>query len=359
MRTLYRAQRSERAVAVLERKVGMVEGYWTPLAAHQGAMRVSHLTPREAEEVLATLGGMHPSKSSLDRLPKALSARWEAQRPQCEAQVREATVQVPDEARSVVVSLDGVMAPMKAGGKYREAGCATVSLVDGDGQRLDTVRMARMPESNKTTLKTMGAAEVEAILSQRPELRVVKVADGAKDNWTFLSRALPEGVELIDFFHAAEQLSDAFDAACGNASPKASAQFEKSRHRLRHEPGGVETVIRALVYLRSKHPHRERIAQVLGYFRGHRHRMRYAEAKAQRLPIGSGVVEAACKTLVAERLKRSGMRWGHCGGQAILTLRALVQSGRFDAGWSLLSQSYRAQVSCPHNVVPLRIKKTR
>ena len=69
-RTLYRARRGERAVAALERKVGIVEGYWTPLAARQGAMLVSHLTPRDAEEVLATLGHMQPSKSSLDRLPK-------------------------------------------------------------------------------------------------------------------------------------------------------------------------------------------------------------------------------------------------------------------------------------------------
>ena len=158
----------------------------------------------------------------------------------------------------------------------------------------------------------------------------------------------------IDFYHATEHLKDAFDAAHGAHSPKAAAQFEKYRHLLRHEPDGVERVIRALVYLRSKHPTTRRIAQVLGYFRGNRHRMRYAEAKAKGLPIGSGVVEAACKTLVTERLKRSGMRWGPRGGQAILTLRSLVQSRRFQHAWSLLAKSYRAPVSCPDNVVPLR-----
>ena len=143
-RTLYRARRNEPAVAALERKVGIVEEYWdrTPLAARQGAMLVSHLTPRDAEQVLATLGHMQPSKSSLDRLPKALSARWEAQREAFEATVREAAVEVPEAARAVVVSLDGVMAPMRGG--YREAGCATVSLVDGDGERLHSVRMGRM-----------------------------------------------------------------------------------------------------------------------------------------------------------------------------------------------------------------------
>ena len=353
-RTLYRARRGERAVAALERRVGIVEGYWTPLAARQGAMLVSHLTPRDAEEVLATLGHMQPSKSSLDRLPKALSTRWEAQREHFEATVRKASVKVPETARAVVVSLDGVMAPMRHAGGYREAGCATVSLVDAEGERLHSVRMGRMPESHKATLKTMVAAEVEAVLGQRPDLTVVKVADGAKDNWTFLSGALPEGVELIDFYHAVEHLKDAFDSAHGADSPTAAAQFKKYRHRLRHEPDGVERVIRALVHLRSKYPGNERIEQVLGYFRGNRHRMGYADAKAKGLPIGSGIVEAACKTLVTERLKRSGMRWGARGGQAILTLRSLVQSRRFDRAWSLLAKTYRTNVACPDNVVPLR-----
>ena len=67
------------------------------------------------------------------------------------------------------------------------------------------------------------------------------------------------------------------------------------------------------------------------------------------MPIGSGVVEATCKTLVTERLKRSGMRWSERGGQAILTLRALLQSHRFESGWSLLLQTYRADVSAPDN----------
>ena len=82
--------------------------------------------------------------------------------------------------------------------------------------------------------------------------------------------------------------------------------------------------------------------------------MGYAQAKDRGLPIGSGVVEATCKTLVTERLKPSGMRWSERGGQAILTLRALLQSNRFDSGWPLLSQTYLADVSAPDNVVPMR-----
>ncbi len=77
---------------------------------------------------------------------------------------------------------------------------------------------------------------------------------------------------------------------------------------------------------------------------------------ANNLPIGSGVVEAACKTLVTQRLKRSGMCWGIDGGQTVLTFRALAQSDRFDNAWRLVSQMYKKDISLPGNIVPLPVR---
>ena len=85
--------------------------------------------------------------------------------------------------------------------------------------------------------------------------------------------------------------------------------------------------------------------------------MRYSHTQARDLPIGSGVVEAACKTLVTQRLKRSGMRWRHAGGQAILTLRSLLQSSRFESAWELLSMTYRQNVTVPDNVLAFPCKR--
>lgn len=367
-RTLYCSGR-ETAVVPMEWRAGIVAGQFTPRAARQALWAVTHLTPQEAEGLFREVGNMSPSKSSLDRLPKACSAQWEAQRPQFEAQLREALV-IPEAAVTVAVSLDGVMTPMKDGARsakrgaafaegrhtqgpagYQEVGCATLSFYAVEGERLSTVRMARMPEAKKATLKTMLAAELAEVQRQRPGLRLVKIADGAKDNWTYLSAALPTGEEVIDFYHAAEHLKRAFEAAYGENTPKARTQFETYRHLLRDEHDGVEKVIRAITHLRDQHPRRAALGRELGYFRQNRRRMHYAEAKAQRLPIGSGVVEAACKTLVTQRMKRSGMRWRDAGGQAILTLRGLVQSNRFDQGWRLLAQCYRANVAAPDNVV--------
>ena len=137
--------------------------------------------------------------------------------------------------------------------------------------------------------------------------------------------------------------------------PRDSRRYRKAHgHADRSGWGGVGRVIRALRHLRLQHPGNERIAQALGYFSNNQHRMGYADANDNNLPIGSGVVEATCKTLVTERLKRSGMRWSMHDGEAILTLRAWLQSHRFDSGWAVLSDTYRSEVAAPKNVVPLR-----
>jgi len=370
LRSLYGSGRSgERALCPLELRAGIVGGRWTPLAARQASFVVAHMTPQEGEDLFRELGNMQPSKSSLDRLPKQLSARWEAQRLTFESALRDQE-SVPAPAVTMAISLDGVMVPMKDGARqqkrdkaqaegkdlggprgYQEVGCGTVSFYDAEGHRLLTRRMARMPEAKKASLKTMLSEEIAAALQQRPDLTLVKLADGAKDNWTYLGAALPPGVELIDYYHACDHLKDAFDAAYGEKSKHSKAQFEKYRYILRDATEGVEKVIRALVHLHSTHLRAKKLTTELKYFRRRRHRMRYAEAQANALPIGSGVVEAACKSLAIERMRRSGMRWRHRGGQAILTFRALHQSERFDRGWKLLSETYKPTVEIPENVV--------
>lgn len=370
-RTLYSTGQGDPASCPMELGAGIVEGRWTPLAARQATWVVAHLTPQEGEELFAQIGGMTPSKSSLDRLPKALSERWEAAKPEFERALREAET-VPAAARAVAVSLDGVMVPMKDGGRtgkrdraraegkqtkgpagYCEVGCGTLSFYDKDGTRLSTIRFARMPQEKKVELKDMLTEELHRVLEQRPHLTIVKVADGARDNWDYLSAQLPVGVEVVDFFHAAEHLRRALAEAYGETSKKGLVQFQKLRAVLLEDDDGVAKIIRALCYQRDKHPHNRQIQAELTYFRRNCDRMRYAEVAALNLPIGSGVVEAACKTLVTQRMKRSGMRWLHAGGQAILTFRSLLQSNRFERAWPGLVETYKAAVTVPDNVVPL------
>jgi hypothetical protein len=379
MRTLYSTrQGGERAVAALDLRAGVLGGFWTPWAAKQATWVVAHLTPQEGEDLFARLGSMQPSKSSLDRLPKEESTRWERDRLRFESALRDAE-QVPAEAVTAGVSLDGVLVPMKdderaakraqaeAEGKiacgpagFREVGCATLSLYDATGERLKTIRLGRMPERNKATLKASLTEELNRVLAERPDLTIVALADGAKDNWSYLDWELPaRSISIADFYHVAEHLHAALAAAYGEVDPRCRVQFEKLRHVLRHDRHGVDKVIRALAHLRDRHPRRRKIAIELAFFRKNRHRMRYATWAAKKLPIGSGVTEAACKTLATQRMKRSGMHWRHDGGQAILTFRALAQSDRFDRGWALLAATYTRRVVVPENIVSINSARMR
>lgn len=354
-RNLYQPVGGGRTICPLELQSGIVEGTWTPRAARVMATVVAEIPPTDAARVIAEFGGMTPSGSSLDRLPKRLSERWEEHRIEWEETLR-AQDRVPKNASTIAVSLDGVQVPLKRKevqddpknkNGYREASCGTVSYLDKEGNRLSTVRFARMPEGKKKTLKRQLEAEFAWAMLQRPNLRVVKVADGAPDNWEFL-QSLGDGdaVEILDFYHAATHLKDAADAIHGAETPDARALFESWKTTLKEDPEGAAKVIRAVRYRRdqAEGADRKTLTSVLKYLRTMKSGMEYHAYKALGLPIGSGVVEAACKTLVGERLKQSGMRWTTRGGQAILTLRGLLQSNRWDNAWAILARSYKARV---------------
>jgi hypothetical protein len=143
------------SICPLELRAGIINGYFTPRAARQAGFVMAQLTSGESEALFAELENMRPSRSSLDRLPKALSPHWESQRSEWEAALREQET-VPTAAAVVAISVDGVMAPIKGGDKsgkqnqpgkhasgptgYKEVGCGTVVLYNDQTERLQTVR---------------------------------------------------------------------------------------------------------------------------------------------------------------------------------------------------------------------------
>jgi hypothetical protein len=273
---------------------------------------------------------------------------------------------LPEQATVLAISVDGVMAPMKGPGRSakrdlpgkhasgpagnKEVGCGTVVLYDAEGERLQTVRYGRMPESKKVTLQHQLEDEVASIVAVYSDLIRVHLADGAEDNWRLMKeleqnvgQSAPQTwIEIVDFYHACDHLKNACDAAWRESTPRGKAEFERLKTLLKEADDGAEQIIRVLKYQRShargnKHA---RLTAELTYFRNQRPRMHYAEYVRKKLPIASGVMEASCKTLVTQRLKRSGMAWTPPGGQAILTLRSLIQSGRWQPAWELLRADF-------------------
>ena len=322
--------------------LGLTEGGLTPAAAQFAMRLLSCLTARESADILKQVTGEAPSISTLVRLSAKAGRCLEECSTEVMNDLREQE-EVPEGAAIVQVSLDGVMMRMNAekigddvieDARWREASCGVVSLLDKDGNRLWSRYSGRLPEGNKLSLKTQIRQELSHLIGQISDLKLVVCADGAKDNWTF-SKSLNPDKEVLDFWHAAEHLKRAADAAFGS-DEKATKWFKAKRHTLRDDPNGVNKVIYALRYLLRKGRGRAEIRKTLGYFRNNRSRMNYYHLAKDGYPIGSGEVEAANKVLVTQRLKRSGQRWGRDGGQGVLSFRALLKSDRFDRAWAMI-----------------------
>ncbi len=147
------------------------------------------------------------------------------------------------------------------------------------------------------------------------------MADGARDNWTFLESLSPD-VMPVDFWHAAQHMKAAADTAFGADTAAGTAWFGKWRHVPPHDPGGVGRVTGAMRHLLRRGKGADDVRRELACFRGNRRRMHYADAANAGHPIGSGSVEAANRVLVTVRMKRSGQGRGRDGGQGVLTFRS-------------------------------------
>ncbi len=323
--------------------LGLMGGWMTRPAAEAAVMTVAHCTYQDAEQLLQKAGAMTPSASALQDLVTAVHEHWSTAEETVIPQVREAEG-IPGAAVSAAISLDGVMVPMRPGedGRaeacWREASCGTVSFLDREGTRLGGVCLARMPEAGMASLKARLLSEVAKVQEARPDLVLVAAADGALSNWEFLAKLDPHA-EVLDVWHALEHLH-----VVAQSARDPDGWFEKWRGVLMNEHGGVERVIRAIRYLRdSCHRGRGDVERELEFFRKNRSRMRYRALQDRNLPIGSGVVEAANKSIVCKRFKGSGMRWSMEGGQAIMTFRALILSGRFGRAWNALAANDNAK----------------
>jgi len=357
-RTLYRTTRNGPTFCPLELNAGLIEYFWTPQAARQALHLVSLNTPAEAEGIFKEFGLMSPSKSSLDRLPKKLHEHWKSNRLTLEKKLM-ADFKIPDEAALCAISLDGVMIATRyakvlpGDSKWSEACCGTMSFFDHDGNLLHTQFLARMPEHKKKTLKAQLKKQLAEIKQRRPDLEILKIADGARDNWTFLNDEIKEGDCVLDFYHASTHLHDAMEAIYGKNNLQTQVEYEKYRHILRHEEKGIIKVINHLKYQLKKIPKKYQLKTEITYFTRHRSRCEYARLAQENKPIGSGIVESACKTVLQMRCKRSGQRWEEYGGQAILTFRSILLSKQMNDAWKLVKNFYLKPIDPPKNVIKL------
>jgi uncharacterized protein YeeX (DUF496 family) len=371
-RNLYQADVGGTAYVPLDHAMGAAGHYALPDVRNAVAYLTAFVTPREVADILQRLAAYHPSEKAVRRITNELGEWLETHEDDA---LREIAQQesLPSNTEAVVVSMDGVNVLMREPGKkrgrpperpyteeksqgnrtsYKNAMVGTISLYsteieEKDGKkrvrpkRLSGTYVARMSEERFPTFKEKLEREVREMEKKLDsEVGRIVLMDGALGLWKYVDdNPLFDNYEkLVDFFHATEHLSSAAEAIFGKGSEEGQTWYHRYRDKLKHEDGAVDKLLRSIdYYLKTYEFSKERREALIfeqTFFTRNASRMDYARFVRAGHPIGSGPVESACKTIVKQRLCRSGMRWSTPGGQHILSLRTIVKSNRWDALWA-------------------------
>lgn len=350
----------EASIFPLEIHLGIEAGLATPALAEQvGLWSVDH----SQQQVLALLQHHQEvrwSVTSLRKLTRSLcegmtSFRQSAQEEQLLKWLAFAHKSQGFHPVVLAVGRDGVMVPIRNEG-YQEASTATLSVYTRTGKRLGTVYLGQMPQPGQGGLSSQLTDLLKATLGRwqrrggrKPRLVYLtdrgyhqhdyyhKVLKKLADPWQPGKRLTWEWV--LDFFHVVTYVAKLADAIFSKES-KRSLWFTKMRHWLRCRVGGISNLLRSALctwdQAKKTKAREKEFWQAYRFLRRNSPHMKYAGYRQEGLPIGSGVTEAACKTVFSQRLKCSGMTWKKESGQVIVDLRVIRLSGV----WQEVHQSY-------------------
>jgi hypothetical protein len=304
----------------------------------------------QGREQLALLAGLEVTTKAVERQAEALGAEIAAQQ-QAEIQQglqRKLSPLGGPEIPVLYVEMDGTGVPVvsaetegRAGKQGAQARTREVKLGCVFTQTtLDAHGRPRREEGSTTYTGAIETAEsfgrrlyVEA--QRRGWDRAKKQAvlgDGAPWIWNLTEEHFPGAIQMVDLYHARQHLWELSGQLWPSDERRRRRWTRKREKKL--DAGRIESLVRDL---RSLSPPTqeaaERVRHEADYFAANAPRMRYPTFRRQHLFVGSGVVEAGCKTIVGSRLKRSGMFWRVRGANAIIALRCSRLSGKFQDYW--------------------------
>lgn len=334
-RGIYQSNKAQRSICPLELKLKFINDYVSFAAAEYICYSLASMTLGEFIKHCKKWTLMKPSEGTVRRVLDYVGRFLESSDFLDMIRSQET---VTKEAVTLAMSIDSTCINIRREG-WRHATAGTISIYDTQGNRLDTVYVGRMPETGKVKAKRMLDKEVAAIIAKKKFKHIVCIADGARDLWRYFRRKYPDAIHVVDFFHVCEHLSK-LSALLFESRSEAQSWYKKYRTILKEDPKGASKVIRAARYRRSLVKENPEIETEIKYLQHNRTRMNYFELRQKKLPIGSGVVEAACKNLIGARMKKSGMRWTIDGGQTVLTLRSIILSNRWENFWSYFIEQH-------------------
>jgi hypothetical protein len=351
--------------------LGIEAGMATPALAERVGRWGTDYTQHEALEMLKNDHGVEWSCTSLRKVLGSLRAgmaphREGAQVDQLVNWLEQARTSKGRFRPTLSVGRDGIFVPLRHG-VWQEGATATVSVLDRRGKRVGTMYLGQMPQAGQVTLTAQLSSLLKAVLSRvdSENLRLVYVSDEGHHPSTYYHHVLKkmvdprrpwrvlEWIRIVDFYHACQYVQQLADTIFG-VGAEAQSWAKEMRHVLKTKADGVARVLKSASALRRR---RGPCGQAKLYDKAYRYIkkrtqwMRYHLYKRQRIPLGSGITEAACKIVFTQRLKRSGMSWTIAGGQVILDLRVI----KLSRVWQEVHRRYL--VSKPMPVVHLETAK--
>jgi hypothetical protein len=212
---------------------------------------------------------------------------------------------------------------------------------DALGDRQHTIYIGATPEYGKASVPARLEREIGRTKERYPKATYIGIADGAASNWQFLKSHTQE--QILDFYHASGYLGAVAVALYPEDLAQQKPWLTESCHQLKHDSGAATQLYEPMLELSVSQTHSKTIQENLDaavtYFRDHLHQMNDAAYREKHYPTGSGVTEAACKTVIKQRLCCSGMRWKETGAAVVLSLKTLVLTPtRWNQFWNKLNQ---------------------
>ena len=378
MESLYRevGVRNGPTIKPIERRVGMVARRMTPDLARVVGELSADGSSRQIENTMRITGLVPPSRSFLEKRMQQMAGEIALQVEGLEADAR-AVESLPEEVASLSCGMDRMSirmsephsdpsnapAPKRAGPyvrtppeprehRFRMAWVGTATAYNDQGEPLKTWRYAAEADADPSAIARRVSADVDRLVRERPELPVHCVQDGAPELRVLpatLRATLPTGTtirELVDFQHLVGYLDDVVNACEPEGDPRDMKGWYRGE-LLRHDTA-IDRIWRSLrrkakSLARDATKQRTALAAALSYIRKRKSKMRYASLYAAKLTIGSGATEGTCG-LMQTRVKRRGQSWETPGLRGILTIRGLVESGRWTSAWSGYAATHRVEV---------------
>jgi hypothetical protein len=248
---------------------------------------------------------------------------------------------------------------------YEVATAATVTVFDRAGQRLHTCYLACPPELGQATLSRLLTDLLRAVLAQweGPLPTLAYVADSGDRESDYFNEVLrhmthpvtghPLAWErVVDFYHAATRVWTMSEMLFGAGTPRYFAWARRMLRKLKRKRRGAKRVLHSAAALATRvkmgKTRAKEFRKAYNYLRRRTRWMRYLDYKAAHIPLGSGITEAACKTVFTQRLKLSGMRWTRDGARQILTLRTILLSRTWEATYAKFLAARATALPAPY-----------